>query len=100
MTLTQYAIENPEAFLALVARLRSAGVVKLGALVLGPPQAAPHVTREVDPNAEARRRHNVLFAASRIRPPFEPSDAPGTEPKMVMQRRASEEANGPQKSRV
>ncbi len=99
MSLTQFAIDRPDEFFKLVAQLRAAGVAKLGALILGPAPQQPHAPREVDPDAAARRRHEVMFAASRIRPPFVPSDAPGVEPKIVAQRRATEEANGTQVSR-
>lgn len=104
MTLTSLAITDPEGFLQLVARMRKLGVVKLGALVLGP-EPREHATTEkpkAAPNAEAFRKHQVMFAASRISPPFVPpvpTDA--NSPRAIVQRRARDEAaGGTQKSRV
>lgn len=93
-SLTQFAMSEPEAFVAWCDKLRGAGVVKLGALVLG---AKPHdgtrEKREVDPDAEARRKHDVMFASSRIKPPFEPPPpSEGGKPRIIVQRQARDEA--------
>jgi hypothetical protein len=94
VTLTDYAIDNPKGFLALVKDLRKAGVVKLGALVLGPAPREPSAAKdEADPDAVARRKHEVMFAASRIRPPFvAPQRSEAGFPRAIVQRQARDEA--------
>ncbi len=94
MTLTELAIDKPEAFVSLCDKLRRAGVVKLGALVLGPlpREAMPTVRDAKDPDAEARRKHEVMFAACRTRPPFEPRVVESDTPRAVVQRRQRDEA--------
>lgn len=95
MTLTRFAIEEPAKFVALVKELRAAGVVKLGALVLGPePKAHASVTADpADPYAAARRKHEVMFAASSIRPPFAPAPTNTVNaPRAIVQRQERDEA--------
>lgn len=96
MNLTEFAIKNPDGFIELVGKLRKAGVAKLGALVLGP-EPRDHVERDpVDPIAVAHKRHQVMFAASRIAPPFVPPQGSdnGT-PRAIVQRRERDgAANG------
>lgn len=101
MTLTQYAIERTDEFVAMVAKLRKAGVVKLGALVLGPEprEVAAHDRADADPDAAARRKHDVMFAASSIRPPFVAPSGRTSVPKAVVQRQVRDEASrGKEKS--
>lgn len=99
MRLTQLAVTSPERFAEFVAELRKLGVVKLGALVLGPkpPEVRTEAERqhEADPVTLARRaaeaaerRHATMFAASSMRPPLpvSPPD-PGAAPRAVVQRR-------------
>lgn len=93
MSLIAFAVDDPEGFLALCDKLRERGVVKLGPLILGalPPKVTHH-DRDVDPDADARRKHEVMFAACRTRPTFEPRVAESDTPKAVVQRRARDEA--------
>lgn len=94
MTLTQMAAMETDAFLALCDKLRAKGVVKLGALVLGPlppPPRDPNA-EEKDPDAKARREHDTMFAAVRYKPPFEPRVVESDTPRIVVQRRARDEA--------
>ncbi len=104
MRLSQLAAHNPDAFADLVARMRKLGVVKLGALVLGPQPLAPRSETETDAETAKRhrmdaaeRQHNTMFAASSVRPPLPvaPPD-PGGEPRAVVQRRqgAAQAARG------
>ncbi len=103
MTLTALAIKDPAALLALVAKLRKAGVVKLGALVLGPEPREHHASEraEADPDAVAKQRHATMFAASRIQPPFvAPMRHDAPIPRILVQRqRADEAANGTKSQR-
>lgn len=95
LRLSALAADDPVAFDALVTRLRALGVVKLGALVLGPKpnDLASRSPREVDPHAAARRHHGVLFASTSIRPPMpEPVAPTNGAPRAVVQRRARDEA--------
>lgn len=93
MTLTAFAIQAPDAFVDLVKKLRAAGVVKLGALVIGPEPRDAAVHEPVDPLAAARRKHDVMFAASSIKPPFVAPVAPdGGAPRAIVQRRERDEA--------
>lgn len=97
MTLTDYAIKNPEMFFNLVRELRKFGVAKLGALVLGPEprEVVAREPAEVDPFAAAHRHHDVMFAASRIRPPFvAPVASTADRPRAIVQRQARDEAAG------
>lgn len=95
MTLTKLAAEDTDAFLALCDKLRAKGVVKLGALVLGPlpPPDRDADRKERDPDAQARRDHEIMFAACRVKPPFEPRSAPSDLPRAVVQRRERDEAS-------
>ena len=95
MSLTKLAIDRPDEFIDLVKKLRAVGVVKLGALVLGPePKAHAAVTTDpTDPYAAARRKHEVMFAASSIRPPFAPAQTNTVNaPRAIVQRQERDEA--------
>lgn len=84
------ALEHPERFAALVRTLREQGVSKLGPLELGPPvHTAPKDTRDEDPHRALRHRHDVMFAATSVRPPFvAPRPVDTGVPAIVVQRRA------------
>jgi hypothetical protein len=94
VSLTKLAIDDTDAFIALCDKLRARGVVKLGALVLGPlPPPARDGERDAkDPDAEARRKHDIMFAAVRFKPPFEPRIVESDTPRAVVQRRERDEA--------
>ena len=73
-SLSAFAMEDPAGFVRWCDTLRAAGVVKLGALVLGAKPRDPSASdKDTDPDAEARRKHEIMFASSRIKPPFIPS---------------------------
>ncbi len=94
-----FAVCDPTAFVAWCDQLRAAGVVKLGALVLGAKPRDPVEAKDVDPDAARRREHDTMFAASRIKPPFLASvkSDSGT-PRILVQRQARDEATGGTKS--
>jgi hypothetical protein len=95
--LTELAVNDPSAFDAFVARMRKLGVLKLGALVLGPEVKEPveRPKKERDPRAAAQRKHDVMFAATSIRPHLpEPTTPESVVPRAVVQRRARDEALG------
>jgi hypothetical protein len=91
-TLTNFAIHDTEAFIAMCDKLRARGVVKLGALVLGPVPPTPADREEKDPDAKAKREHETMFAAVRYKPPFEPRIVESDTPRIVVQRRQRDEA--------
>lgn len=67
---------------------------------LGPAPIA-HVAKEAaeeDPHAKARRRHEVMFAASSVRPPFVPpaENETGTLRHLVQRRERTEGRRGSQ----
>ncbi len=98
-SLTQYAMTEPKAFLSWCDELRAAGVVKLGALVLGPKPRDPSAPKEVDPDADALRKHQTMFASTRIAPPFSPpSKGEAGLPRILVQRRERDEAANGSKS--
>lgn len=75
-----------------VAAMRALGVTKWRDVEVGdPPMAAqsPRDKVEADPHREARRRHDVMFAASPISPPFiPPPQDDAAAPRGLVQRRA------------
>ena len=95
MSVVQFAIDYPEKFRALLRTLRAEGVVKFGPIVLGPEPKAhtSSATDPADPYAAARRRHEVMFAASSIRPPFAPAPTNTVNaPRAIVQRQERDEA--------
>lgn len=98
-TITAFAIQRPDDFVAWCDKLRAAGVVKLGALVLGQkPRDPSQVEKDADPDAADRRAHDIMFASSSIKPPFAPRRA--TEagyPNAIRERQARDAANGTSK---
>ena len=95
-TLSSFAIQRPDDFCAWCDKLRAAGVVKLGALVLGPkPRSASDVEKDADPDAAAKRAHDIMFASSRIKPPFVPrQNNEAGYPNAIRERLARTDANG------
>lgn len=99
-TLGSLAVEDPKAFAALVGRLRELGVRKLDDLELGdPPRAHVPLEREpVSPEEALRRRYDVMFAATSMRPPM-PKQDPSTNgvPRAVVQREKRQARHGDDK---
>ena len=87
-----FAVCDPEGFTSWCDQLRAAGVVKLGALVLGPKPREAGERDDVDPDAAARRQHDTMFAASRIKPPFAPRVVDGGIPRAIRERQARDGA--------
>lgn len=91
-SLTQFAMQDPAGFTAWCDQLRAAGVGKLGALVLVAKPRTPGEKEDADPDAEAKRRHAIMFAASRVKPPFVAPAPAGGSPRAIVQRQARDEA--------
>ena len=95
VTWLQFAFEHPDQLRAFLKTLRAEGVAKYGPIVLGPePKAHASVTTDpADPYAAARRKHEVMFAASSIRPPFAPAPTNTVNaPRAIVQRQERDEA--------